>query len=125
MLVRPVTAVGARDIAALGFLQLDHIGAEEAQDLGAGAARMVADRRLGQGPAALGIEGGEVLAQLATGDGPSSLASMALRLWAAPQPPAEELKTIQRRRSRERGAGTSPSTRLPEGIGQNGISSET
>ena len=37
----------------------------------------------------------------------------------------KELKTIQRRRSHERGAGTSPSTRLPEGIGQNGISSET
>ena len=36
-----VAQVGARDVAALGLLELDHVGAEKAQDLRARGPRLV------------------------------------------------------------------------------------
>ena len=39
--VRPVAHVAAGDIATLGFLELDHVGAEKTQDLGASRSRLV------------------------------------------------------------------------------------
>ena len=51
--VGAVAHVGARDVAALRLLQLDHVGAEEAQDLRAGGTRLVVrhvdDADAGQG----------------------------------------------------------------------------
>ena len=51
--VRLVAHVGARDVAALRLLQLDHVGAEKAEDLRAGRARLVVrhvdDANAGQG----------------------------------------------------------------------------